>query len=260
VEGEQRSEWAISEVAAMTGTTSRTLRHYGDIGLLPPSRVGRNGYRYYDLAALMRLQRILLLRELGLRLTALGEVLAREVEVHTALEAHLRLLRAEQRRIQRQLASVQRTLDAMKEGKEPDVTEIFDGFDHTEYKDEVEQRWGAHAYARGASWWQSKTRAEQQEFQREQAARARAWLELAQADASPTSPEAQRLAARHVSWLRGIPGTPAESGDDDVLRRYVLGLADLYAADDRFAANYGGAEGAAFVRAALRHYVGEVTG
>lgn len=28
-------------------------------------------------------------------------------------------------------------------------------FDHTQYKDEVEQRWGADAYAAGDQWWRS---------------------------------------------------------------------------------------------------------
>ncbi|HSU47497.1 MAG TPA: MerR family transcriptional regulator, partial [Arthrobacter sp.] len=61
-------DWSIQDVARLAGTTSRTLRHYDDIGLLKPSRVGSNGYRYYDGAALLQLQRILLLRELGLGL------------------------------------------------------------------------------------------------------------------------------------------------------------------------------------------------
>ena len=58
--------------ARSAGTTSRTLRHYGAVGLLEPSRIGGNGYRYYDEEALVRLQRIL---ELGLGLPAIAEVL-----------------------------------------------------------------------------------------------------------------------------------------------------------------------------------------
>lgn len=70
-----RTEWSIQELARSAGTTSRTLRHYGELGLLEPSRVGSNGYRYYDQTSLLRLQRILLLRELGLSLSAIAEVL-----------------------------------------------------------------------------------------------------------------------------------------------------------------------------------------
>jgi len=40
--------WSIAEVARMSKVTSRTLRHYDDVGLLRPAYVGSNGYRYYE--------------------------------------------------------------------------------------------------------------------------------------------------------------------------------------------------------------------
>src|SRR4029078_7165000 len=80
-------EASIQEVARLTGTTSRALRHYDAIGLLPPSRVGDNGYRWYDDRALVRLQRILLLRGLGLGLPDIGRVLSREQDETAALRA-----------------------------------------------------------------------------------------------------------------------------------------------------------------------------
>ena len=73
-------DWSIQEIAKLAGTTSRTLRHYDDIGLLPPTRIGGNGYRYYDDDALVRLQRIMLLRDLGLGLPAIADVLDARVE------------------------------------------------------------------------------------------------------------------------------------------------------------------------------------
>ena len=36
-------DWSIQDVARIAGTTSRTLRHYDDIGLLKTSPVGHNG-------------------------------------------------------------------------------------------------------------------------------------------------------------------------------------------------------------------------
>ncbi|QTX05791.1 TipAS antibiotic-recognition domain-containing protein [Agromyces archimandritae] len=79
------------------------------------------------------------------------------------------------------------------------------------------------------------------------------WIAAAESGADPASAEAQALAARHVDWLTGIPGTPASAPGAD-LTGYVLGLADMYVADPRFAANYGGQVGAEFVRDALRAY------
>ncbi|EQM75197.1 MerR family transcriptional regulator, partial [Microbacterium maritypicum] len=101
-------DWSIQEIARLAGTTSRTLRHYDDIGLLPPSRVAHNGYRHYDGPALVRLQRILLLRELGLGLPQIADVLGSASDSDaaaseaSALETHLALLRDEQTRLARQ--------------------------------------------------------------------------------------------------------------------------------------------------------------
>ena len=122
-------DWSIQEIAKLAGTTSRALRHYDDIGLLEPSRIGSNGYRYYDGAALVRLQRILLLRELGLGLPAIADVLAGETAETRALAGHLGWLRQEQDRLARQIASVERTIEALEGGEEIMAKDMFDGFD-----------------------------------------------------------------------------------------------------------------------------------
>ncbi|OPZ84830.1 MAG: HTH-type transcriptional activator TipA [bacterium ADurb.Bin429] len=80
--------YSIQEVVAVTGVTSRTLRHYDEIGLLPARR-GRNGYRAYDQADLVRLQRVLMLRDLGLGLPEIARVLAGQTDDVSALREHL---------------------------------------------------------------------------------------------------------------------------------------------------------------------------
>lgn len=257
-------EYSIQDVARAVGTTSRTLRHYDSIGLVSPSRVGHNGYRYYDNASLVRLQRVLLLRQLGLGLDAIREVLEAQDEQSLGeariLSDHLSVLRQEHRRIADQIGAVERTIaaleGAMTDGTEKDLMEekAFEGFDHTQYREEVEQRWGKRAYAQGDAWWR-ELGAEGQAAWQERVARLSAdWTAAADRGENPSSPIAQELAARHVEWLRSVPGTPAHDGGD--LRGYVLGLGDMYVADERFAANYGGVVGATFVRDALRVYMG----
>jgi hypothetical protein len=81
----------------------------------------------------------------------------------------------------------------------------------------------------------------------------RDWIAAAESGIDPASADAQAIAARHVEWLTGIPGTPAATPGGDV-RAYVIGLGEMYVADPRFGANYGGEQGAAFVRDALRVY------
>ncbi len=124
------AEFSIQQVARITGTTSRTLRHYGDVGLLAPSRIGSNGYRYYDADALVRLQRILLLRELGLGVAAITQILVGETADADALESHLRWLEQEKSRLDRQIASVAHTIRSLQEGGEIKAEQMFDGFDH----------------------------------------------------------------------------------------------------------------------------------
>ncbi|WP_345752238.1 MerR family transcriptional regulator [Microbacterium rhizophilus] len=244
-------DWSIQQIARLAGTTSRALRHYGELGLLPPSRIGPNGYRHYDERALVRLQRILLLRELGLGLPQIGEILDRETDERRALEAHLQWLRGEQDRIARQIGAVTGTIRGLEEQEELMAEDMFDGFDHTQHRGEVERRWGADAYARGDAWWRGMSEAERMAWQERAAALRRDWIAAARPGADPAADEAQALARRHVEWLTGIPGTPAAAGH---AREYVIGLGDMYVADERFARNYGGAQGAAFVRDALRTY------
>jgi len=247
-------DWSIQEIARIAGTTSRTLRHYDDIGLLPPTRIAPNGYRHYDEHALVRLQRILLLRELGLGLPQVADVLSKERAEASALETHLALLREEQTRLARQIASVESTINALRGGEQLMAENMFDGFDHTQYREEVEQRWGAKAYADSDSWWRGMTDAERSEWQRRVSDLSRDWIAAAESGADPASAEAQDLARRHVEWLASVPGTPA--GAD--VKGYVLGLGEMYVADPRFGANYatssGGTQGAEFVRDALRVY------
>ncbi len=249
-------DWSIQEIARLAGTTSRTLRHYDAVGLLKPTRIAYNGYRHYDEQALVRLQRILLLRELGIGLPQIGEILAQQQDEASALQTHLAHLREEQHRLARQIASVRTTIEALGEGKELMVENMFDGFDHTRYKEEVEQRWGEKAYADGDRWWRGMTDAERGEWQRRASELSDDWVAAAERGIDPASEEAQSLAARHVAWLASVPGTPPATAE------YVLGLADMYVADPHFGANYatgeGGSRGAEFVRDALRaHMVGQ---
>jgi DNA-binding transcriptional MerR regulator len=246
-------DWSIQDVARLAHTTSRTLRHYDDIGLLVPSRVGGNGYRYYDERALVRLQRIRMLRELGLGLPAIGEVLERQQDERQALLSHLDWLTQEQNRLARQVRSVESTIEALEGGEQLMADEMFNGFDHTQYQEEVEERWGKEAYAKSDAWWRSMSAEEKSAWRRRQQDLGTDWMDAAERGIAPGSDEAQALAQRHFDWLRGIPGTPG-GGAAGPPKEYFVGLAEMYVADERFAANYGGTSGAQFVRDAMKVY------
>lgn len=244
---------SIQDVARLAGVSSRTLRHYDQIGLLPPSGTGHGGLRYYDDGAIRRLQRILLMRELGLPLDEIAQVLDEQTDEADALRRHLDVLRRERGRLERQMASVERTLTALEEGDELMAEDMLDGFDHTQYKDEVTERWGADAYQKSDAWWRGLGKEGQAEWKARTDELGAAWAAAAERGVDPTSDEGQALAARHAEWLGSIPGTPG-SDVGRPLKEYVVGLAEMYVVDPRFAANYGGTEGSMFVRDALVAY------
>ncbi|MCI1901407.1 MAG: TipAS antibiotic-recognition domain-containing protein [Bifidobacteriaceae bacterium] len=260
--------WSIHEVANMAGTTSRTLRHYDAIGLLRPTSVGHNGYRYYDDAALRRLQRILLLRDLGLSLTDIASILARQTDEYEALQTHLDFLEREQQRLERQVASVHFAMDSLQQSttsqnKERKMEKLFDGFDHTQYKEEVEQRWGKESYASSDRWYRSLSADERAEWKNLITQLNADWTQAAHQhlvsptpETAPTSKAAQSIARRHVEWLAQLQRDAHVVGDGSFCD-YVRSLAQMYPQDERFAANYGGAEGATFVREALLHFMDE---
>lgn len=247
------TDWSIQDIARLSGATSRTLRHYDDIGLLPPTRIGGNGYRYYDEHALARLQRILLLRELGLGLPAIADVLEGQSSNTDALSTHLHWLRQEKERLDRQIGTVETTIKKLEGGEQLMAEEMFDGFDHTQYKDEVEQRWGKDAYAKSDAWYRSLSADERAGWKATMQRLGEDWIAAATRGIDPASDEAQALAQRQFDWLRGIPGTPGGNAAGPT-KEYFTGLAEMYVADERFAVNYGGQAGAEFVRDAMVAY------
>lgn len=242
------TDWSIQDIARLSGATSRTLRHYDAIGLLSPTRIGTNGYRYYDENALARLQRILLLRELGLGLPAIADVLEGQTSNTDALTTHLQWLQQEQQRLDRQIGAIETTIRKLKGGEQLMAEEMLDGFDHTQYKEEVEERWGKDAYAKSDAWWRGLGADEKASWKSRVEQLGSDWIVASTSGIAPDSADAQSLAKRHVEWLTGVPGTPGANKD------YIVGLGEMYVADERFGANYGGQAGAEFVRDAMRIY------
>src|SRR5690606_16709092 len=67
--------YRVAEVAALAGVTVRTLHHYDEMALLTPSLRSKAGYRLYTERDLLRLQQIVIQRELGLPLEQIRRVL-----------------------------------------------------------------------------------------------------------------------------------------------------------------------------------------
>ncbi|MGQ4729082.1 MerR family transcriptional regulator [Streptomyces sp. Ju416(a)] len=135
-------DWPISEVARMSGVTARTLRHYDEIGLLPPARIGSNGHRYYEEHQLLLLQQILVLRELGVGLPEIGRVLADQIDTVEALRGHHRRLLAERDRLDALAGTVSRTIAELEQSRKDGTPmtainrpeNLFEGIQPSQYE------------------------------------------------------------------------------------------------------------------------------
>ncbi|MBK9471734.1 MAG: MerR family transcriptional regulator [bacterium] len=85
----------IGEFSRLAQVTVKALRLYDERGLLVPARVDRSsGYRFYSARQLPRLQRIMALKDLGLTLQEIGDLLDEEPGL-AEIRGMLRLRRAQ---------------------------------------------------------------------------------------------------------------------------------------------------------------------
>ena len=148
--------WTIGDLARLSGVTSRTLRHYDAIGLLAPVDVGAGGRRLYGREELLRLQQILVLRELDVDLPTVARVLAADGEhgarAELLREHHARLV-AERDRFDRLAATVASTLESLEGGHDMAAKDLYAGFDNSQYDAEARERWGTEAVDRSNDAW-----------------------------------------------------------------------------------------------------------
>ncbi|KAA2264889.1 MerR family transcriptional regulator [Solihabitans fulvus] len=245
--------WSIAQVARMSKVTSRTLRHYDSIGLLTPAWVGDNGYRHYEQEQLFRLQQILLLRELGLGLDAIGEILDGRHETVAVLRNHLRWLREEQRRLGTLAATVSNTINQLEGGDIVAPDDLFEGFDterQARYEAELVERFGEGAQAhidetrrKRAGW----TKQDYDGFQREVVELDEGFAALLDAGVPPTDPRAQELTERHYRFVCRSWTPNAKS---------YAGLGQLYVDSPEFRERYENIRGglAEYLRDAMAAY------
>ena len=228
-----RRTYRIKQVAALSGVTVRTLHHYDDIGLLSPCARTEAGYRLYDEDDLLRLQQVLIGRELGLSLEAIRRSLDDpQFDRRQALFAQRAQLQGRAERAAEMIRAIDAALviEEEKSMSKPDIKKIFDGFDPAPYEAEAERRWGeTEAYKVSARRTQSYTEAEWQRLKNEQGAILADALHAMNDGIQPNEPRAMDVAERHRlsidRWFYPCSVT------------LHCGLADLWEADRRYADN-----------------------
>jgi MerR family transcriptional regulator, thiopeptide resistance regulator len=229
-----RRTYQIKEVAHMAGVSVRTLHHYDEIGLLVPKLRTAGGYRLYDDSDLMRLQQILIGRELGLSLREIGCSLDDpQFDLRQALRAQREQLHERAQQTEAMLRAIDAALahlNSISSGGTMDLSQLFDGFDPSKYAEEAKQRWGnTEAYKESRRRASRYTPADWHKLKAEQTAIYESAAAAMRADRRPDEPDVMNIADQHRllidRWF--YPCTTSMH----------CGLANLWEADSRFAQN-----------------------
>lgn len=242
--------FTIKQLSRLAGITPRTLHYYDEIGLLKPTRVGANGYRYYAEECLLRLQQILFYRELDMPLEDIKTLLSRaDFDVLAALESHKAALVRRAGQIQKLIDTVEDTLSYLRGEKEMSQKQLFQAFNDEEQaamEKEAMQLYDPEVVKASNRKWKSYSAAEKERIAAEgNAVYADFLLAIPKGAASA---EAQACVER---WRRHMDYFWTPNLDQ------LSGLADGYNDDPRFKTNFDRIDPrlAGFVREAVRIYV-----
>jgi DNA-binding transcriptional MerR regulator len=151
--------FTVKQLSKLAGVTPRTLHHYDEIGLLKPSRVGDNGYRYYGEESVLRLQQILFYRELDIPLDEIKKILGRQdFDVLGALQSHKDALKRQVTRLNRLINTVDNTINHLKGNTTMSDKAYFEGFSEEEqekYAAEAEQLYDAETVRESNRKWKA---------------------------------------------------------------------------------------------------------
>ena len=226
---------SISEAAAFAGVSARVLRHYDEIGLLQPSARTEAGYRQYSDDDLLRLQRIIGYRDMGMGLEDIARLMqAQPADAVELLEQQEAMLSNTLQRVTEQLQFVKTTRKARKMGVNlnPDeMREVFGDHDPTQHQEEAEQRWGdTDAYKESHRRTSQYGKDDWARLGAESEAIELAFLAALQAGLPPESAEAKAAAERHRLQI--------DTWFYPCSYEMQTGLAEMYIADPRFTEHY----------------------
>lgn len=202
--------WKVGQLAALTGLTVRSLHHYDHIGLVCPSERTRSGHRLYEEADVQRLYQVLALRQLGLSLETVAQVMAGSVSMPEVLAAHESYLDQQLSAMRRLRAQVATLTGIAADGPPASVEDFLELIRKVIDMDETVKQYFSEA--------QQTQLAERRELVGEQAIAdvESGWRELlprvaevVEAGMDPAASQAQAMAEQWMTLLEGFHG-----GDD----------------------------------------------
>lgn len=228
----------VTEVARLSGISIRTLHHYDRIGLLRPAFTGQNRYRYYGQEELLRLQQILLHRELGIPLGEIAAILdAPGFDRLEALRRQRERLNGEAERYAQLVRTIDRTIASLEGERAMKNADLYKGISpdkQAEYEAWLVEQYGGdmpERIALGRRKYESLSEGERQQLNQDLHDMEQGLAEGLRRGVPMGSPSLDPLLARHRAWVAQMWGRPCPP-------QAYAGLADLYLQHPDFIARY----------------------
>ncbi|SET34372.1 DNA-binding transcriptional regulator, MerR family [Natronincola peptidivorans] len=230
-------EYTVQQLAQIAGVSSRTLRYYDEIELLKPARINSSGYRIYGKTEVDRLQQILFYRELGVSLEGIKDIITDpNFDALAALAEHQKKLLEKRMQLDLLIKNVERTIASRERSIVMNDKEKFEGFkkkliddNEKKYGKEVREKYGEEAVNRSKEAFRNLSK-EEYEKMVELEKQIKSKLAEAYKDGNPASDLAQETARLHKDWISMCWGYYNAEAHRS--------LAEMYVADERFAAYY----------------------
>jgi len=226
------NKFSVKGLARLAGVSVRTLHHYDKTGLLQPAERTDANYRYYGEKELLRLQQILLYKELDFSLSQIKEILDDpEFDLLKAMQEHKAELQKRKERTSQLLQTIDNTIAQLKnKRKKMDYNEMYKGFSKEQaeaWQQEAAERWGTETIADANKKAMAMNKGEWEALQQKGEDINK---ELAMAMELPAAdPKVQKLIKQHYEMI----------GKYFDLNPKVYGcLGDMYVSDERFTAYY----------------------
>lgn len=198
--------YTVKQVSELAEVSVRTLHYYDEIGLLHPSKVATNGYRYYDDTALLRLQQILFYREIGLELMHIKDILdSRDFDRIAALRAHRTVLNEKINRLQNLITTVDDTIKHLSGNTTMTKRQLFQAFSdekQKEYEREIRLQYGPTTVNESIKRWNNYTTAQKQAIGEEGNQVYSDLIDALEAGTPPQSAQVQSILVRWHNHLR----------------------------------------------------------
>ena len=226
--------YTVKQLAHLAGISVRALHHYDDIGLLKPAFTGENRYRYYGPEELLRLQQILIHRELGVPLSDIAAILDKPgFDRLAALQLQRQRLQEQAERFATMVETIDRTIAKLQGDRAMTDAQLYSGLVSPDKQGDY-HRWLVDRFGPQADRQIRQSQGDQAEpavFMAELREIEEALAEAMGRGVPPQSGMLDGLIERHRNWVGARWNGPVSH---DAYR----GLAEMYAEHPDFVARY----------------------